>query len=341
MTWSVRAHFLDGTSTRGVDVTVTLGPGQRLRIEGPGVEREVAADEVRIDNRLGDTVRALWLDDGAKCEVADNDAVDDLARRLGRGRAGRWRHRLESKLRYALIAAVGSLGLAAAGVVWGIPFTARQVAMQVPDDVAHQMGAGTLDVLDQGLLTPSELDEATQARLREGFAAQAAAYPGLPLRLVFRRLGHLPNAFALPDGTVIVTDELVALAAHDGEVLAVLAHEIGHVHHRHSLRMALESSSVALLVGLYLGDASQFASVLSALPTVYAQASFSREHEREADAFALSFMRETGQSPRDFSAMMRKLGDAGGRDRAGALAWLSSHPPTAERIARFDAAADP
>ncbi len=44
------------------------------------------------------------------------------------------------------------------------------------------------------------------------------------------------NAFALPGGIVIVTDQLMQLAEHDDEILAVLAHEIGHVKHRHVLR---------------------------------------------------------------------------------------------------------
>lgn len=46
------------------------------------------------------------------------------------------------------------------------------------------------------------------------------------------------NAFALPDGTLVVTDELVELAGdNDDEVLAVLAHELGHIHERHGLRL--------------------------------------------------------------------------------------------------------
>ena len=56
------------------------------------------------------------------------------------------------------------------------------------------------------------------------------------------------------DGTVLVTDELVELAKNDDEIISVLAHEIGHLQRRHALRMALESSAIAVLASAYLGD---------------------------------------------------------------------------------------
>ena len=61
------------------------------------------------------------------------------------------------------------------------------------------------------------------------------------------------NAFALPDGTIVVTDALVHLAENDEELLAVLAHEIGHVVHHHALRSVMQNSAVALLLAFALG----------------------------------------------------------------------------------------
>jgi Zn-dependent protease with chaperone function len=140
----------------------------------------------------------------------------------------------------------------------------------------------------------------------------------------------------LPDGTVIATDELVGLAKDDQEVLAVLAHEIGHVHHRHSLRMALESSTVVLLVSTYLGDVTQLTTLSASLPGVYAQARYSREHETEADTFALRHLDRSGISHRRFADILRALQTAAGPDPDRGLQYLASHPPTSERIRRFE-----
>ncbi len=65
--------------------------------------------------------------------------------------------------------------------------------------------------------------------------------------LNFREGGAIgPNAFALPSGTIILTDELVDIAGDDNDmVLAVLAHEIGHVDKKHSLRQIYRAAGTA------------------------------------------------------------------------------------------------
>jgi Zn-dependent protease with chaperone function len=161
-------------------------------------------------------------------------------------------------------------------------------------------------------------------------------YPALPLTLTFRR-ANMANAFALPDGTVVVTDELVALAKIDNEILSVLAHEIGHVHRRHALRMALESSTAVLLASAYLGDVSQLTTLSVALPTVYTQAHYSRTHETEADTFALETLKACAIPPENFAHILRALQKASGAEFEHGLQYLSSHPPTPERIRRFEA----
>ena len=72
------------------------------------------------------------------------------------------------------------------------------------------------------------------------------------------------NAFALPSGIVVLTDELEALAQHDDELSAVFAHEIGHVVHRHSMRMVIQHSASALLMLGLLGDVNSATSVVAA-----------------------------------------------------------------------------
>ena len=205
-------------------------------------------------------------------------------------------NRLESHWRAVFACLALMVGMVLASFQWGVPWLASRAASAVPDGLAYDLGRGTLQLLDQLHFKPSELPEAHKAKLQQDFARLAADYPSLPLTLHFRHAG-LPNVFALPDGTVVATDELVHMADNTEEVLAVLAHEIGHVHHRHALRMALESSVMALLLMSYFGDVTQVSSLLSRLPTVYAQAHFSRTHEYEADSFALEYLHKTSIAP--------------------------------------------
>lgn len=332
---SFSATYYDGRSTRQHAVVVRATAGQPVRLEGLEPPLEVALTDVRISPRLGNTPRALGLPGGAQCETLDNDAVDALARLAGRGAGSTLVHHLESRWRWALAALAAVAIFVAVGFKWGIPLAARHVAMNLPDELVYDLGRSTLGVLDRTLFSPSQLPEARRAELRSTFDRAARQYPELPLVLQFRHAGF-PNAFALPNGTVVVTDELVELAENDDQILSVLAHEIGHVHHRHGLRMALESSSVALVASVTLGDASHFAALFSALPTLYANAHYSRTRETEADTFALQFLDRNGIARHHFADILTLLQrDLGGEEHEGAFTHLASHPAMAERVRRF------
>ncbi len=146
-----------------------------------------------------------------------------------------------------------------------------------------------------------------------------------------KRLGA--NALALPSGEVVVTDQLVELAKNDDEIVAVLAHEIGHLRQRHGLRRLLQDSATVLLVAAVTGDLSSIASLATALPAILLQAKYSRDFEREADDFALDYMKRHDISPEAFGAILLRM-----ERRRGAAAdvpdYLSTHPATRERAER-------
>ena len=332
---SFYATYYDGLTSERVSVELTLDEAGTLHVAGlvAPVAHPLAA--VRIGPRLGSTTRSLVFPDGAKCECDDHAALEALESAAGRGGLSRFVYQLESRWRYAVGAVVLLSCVGLAGSKWGIPWLARRIADAVPPRMAYDLGRGTLGIFDQTVLKPSVLGDARKQELTTEFGAMAQHYPSLPLHLTFRR-GIGPNAFALPDGTVVVTDELVELARNDDEVLAVLAHEIGHVHHRHSLRMALESSTVVLLISTYLGDVTQLTTLSTGLPSVYAQARYSREHETEADTFALHYLDQCSIPHQHFADILRALQKATGGDPQSSMQYLSSHPPTSERIHRFE-----
>ncbi len=329
------ATYYDGQTSEPRAVQVHVEDGRTVRLLGEGLDLRFAREQLRIAPRLGGTLRSIRLPEEQKLETADNDAADALARLGGEGTGSAWLHRMEGSWPVVCGALVGVLLFCGAGIVWGIPFGARLVAARVPDELAHRVGQDTLKFLDQMLFEPSKASADERARVEGCLARLSTFHSDLPLRIELREMGSA-NAFALPDGTLVVTDELLDLAEDDDELAAVLAHEIGHVRHRHGLRMVLESSSLAVVLSLYLGDVSQITGILAALPVMYSQAGYSRAHESEADAFALSLMRRAGIAPRHFATILRKLEEAAGTSDAGVRQYLSSHPRTDERLAAFE-----
>ena len=127
------------------------------------------------------------------------------------------------------------------------------------------------------------------------------------------------------------TDELVDLAKDDREaIIGVLAHEIGHVEHDHTLRRLYQAAGVTALVMLVAGDIGQAAEDLLVQGTALLTLSYSREQESDADRYSVNLMHASGRDPmaivRFLELLRDKLGDRSDSD------FFSTHPATVERI---------
>lgn len=140
---------------------------------------------------------------------------------------------------------------------------------------------------------------------------------------------EVENAFALANGTVVLTDDLVHLAAQPSELQGVLLHELGHVAHNDVMTHVVRSVFFTILVNLMVGDVSGSVDLIVAASTFGVSMSYSRQAEQQADLFACHYLKE---SPEDAKAMLSffdKLFEKG--DQASLIAWLKSHPEESER----------
>jgi len=320
------AHFFDGRSTRIQVVQLSLVAND-LVIVGNGIDLRIPFRNLVIDERLGRAARKIHLGDGAFCEVADLAGLDTLLAAAGH-RDGRV-DRLQRRMSVAVLAALICVGLAAAAYQWGLPWLAAVGAQTLPPAVSRTLTNQTLKVLDGKMLLPSKLPEDRQAAITTRFHALRLPEGGTPRStLLFRNSPQLgANAFTLPDGTIVLLDGLVTLVGDDDQILAVLAHELGHAHGRHGVQMLLQSSAIAAFWSFYVGDISQ---LLAAAPTTLLQAKYSREFEQAADDYGADLLEANGMRPALLADALTKLEAEHGKNSEAA--YLASHPPTEERI---------
>jgi predicted Zn-dependent protease len=204
-------------------------------------------------------------------------------------------------------------------------------ANTLPPQADKLIGAQTLQILDKSVFDGSRLDEQRQASLQNLFARMTGSIvDGHDYSLALRHSEAMgPNAFALPAGIVVMTDELVAMADNDEQIMAVLAHEIGHVRGRHALRQMIQGAGVSALALVILGDVSSITALASAAP-VLVQAKQSRDFEREADAFARSWLDKQGIAQNRFDEILCRITQAA-KSGGDNLTFLSTHPATNER----------
>jgi Zn-dependent protease with chaperone function len=336
------ATYYDGRTSQRQRAELSLGGQDDLLVSTDSGCISYPLGHVQPSPRLARLPRTLRLPDGGHLELADDPLLDRWfpRRSLIEALADRLERHWPSAAAAGLLLVVG-LTL----FFWqGLPRIADSVARQIPPAAERAIADEVMRLVDRTMLDASTLPDAVQARLQAAFADLTADLPrAADYRLEFRHGGKTlgANAFALPGGLVVVTDQLVQLMADDALVVAVLAHEAGHHEHRHGLRAALQNSAIVLLVGFVTGDVTGFGSLAVSIPVLLLENGYTRDFEREADAFAVDLLRHKGLQPTDFAAALRKLQSLSpfAQEEDGVTGYLATHPATAERIDAAERAA--
>lgn len=332
----LEGKFYDGETPVPRSVTFSLG-GSEAFLAGEEVSRNYSLEALSVSPRVGGADRFVILPDGGQCQVADHEVLDGLTQEVVSEGPVAW---LEERYSVAVACVAAVALMLFLGYVYGLPAAAKSLTSRIPMEKEEMLGRNALDWLDRNeWFKESGLSRDRQESISQRFGA---LHEGLALSpyttLEFRGGGFLgPNAFALPGGTIVITDEMVNLAERDEEILAVLAHEIGHVEERHALRQLLQSSGIALLAATVTSDAATVGTSAAGLPAVLAQTKYSRGFEWAADEYAFDILESNGISSAAFADIMERLDRLS--DTEEGLPFLSTHPVTAERVGRAREAA--
>lgn len=353
----IDAIYYDGNTSRRYPVTLYIQK-RVLAMRGEGVRRTARLSQMEVSERLENAPRILRFSDGAFIEASDQRKLDRMLKenRFTDPRVVRWQNNWPLSLLALVTLVTALLSL----YQWGVPLAADQVAQRLPASWSKEMGEQSLAMIDQRFMRPSTLPVAEQERLRARFASlQQPDGVKTPYQLLFRSSRMGPNAFALPHGVIIMTDEMVRETANDDAVIGILAHELGHVRRKHAARHVLQGIGVGLVLNLWVGDVS---SALVAAPMLLLNQKHSRDFEREADQYAIDMMLANGVPLEPLAARFDQMGErrpasrraeqqAAQDDpdeeadedemegRAAPPDYLSSHPSDRERSLRLRDAA--
>ena len=331
------AKFYDGIKPIPVAATLMLS-GPMAHVVGYTVARQYAVDRLRVSPRVSRSDRFVTLPDGAQLQCADSALLDRLPQEGTAEGLVAW---LEQRWWVALTCLTVMISGILSGYFIGLPIAAEKISARVPLEYERGIGEKALAWLDEKqIFQPSGLDPEVRQTVERDFTQ---LHRGLPFnayyRLEFRRSPAIgPNAFALPGGVIVITDEMILLTESSDEVQAVLAHEIGHVELRHALRSVLQNSAVAALTAALANDASSLSLAVSSLPAILAQTKYSRQFESDADDYAFRLLKQHDLSPVLFASVMERLSEKTHGKEQG-WSFVSTHPVTSERIARARQAA--
>ncbi|MFN2406781.1 MAG: M48 family metalloprotease [Pyrinomonadaceae bacterium] len=257
-------------------------------------------------------------------------------------------------------------------LVGSLPISARAVSVATPPRSAAVAQAKTVDQDGASTQTTTEkfvfskVDEELLSEIKlldERFEKQGAVYhdPGLDTYLTrvgtavageqklenvewkFRALRDpVPNALALPNGSIYINTGLLALLEDENQLAAVLAHEVTHVTHRHtylrnrSMRKKVLAMNILNTIGTLnpisgpAGLAIDLIAAISPLMLALSVFGYSREQEKEADLEGLKYATAAGfvpeGMPNSFRAMQKDL------EGEQLNTFYADHPKLQERV---------
>ncbi|MDH3974135.1 MAG: M48 family metalloprotease [Deltaproteobacteria bacterium] len=147
------------------------------------------------------------------------------------------------------------------------------------------------------------------------------------------------NAFAVPGGYIFVYDGLIKNLNSIEGLAGVLAHEIAHVERNHHFKDArkVALADIATIAGIILGGLAggsqpEASIAIAEASNISYKLKLSREHEEDADLFALRYLRKSRYHPSGLSDFFKKLSHQERLYSTDVIpTYLSTHPGVIER----------
>ncbi len=330
---NISATLFRARSSRACSVSLSFSQNNCL-IETENYTETIPIVDIRFRPGIGSSPHELSLPDGGLLSVPSKVELSPYWPRIAGDSLLTRFERSPIAWLFALVFIPFSLYVLINHV---IPTAAKAVTPYVPQVMKAHIDNQALFVLDNSFLEPSLLTDEQKRSVNAIWSStiKTVEQGESEFQLLFRQAGNFgANAFALPGGTVVVTDELVTLLSENPDALkGVFFHEIGHVKHQHSLQLISESAGTTLLLTYLFGDLEGAADLFVGSALTVIQNQFSQAFESEADSYAKYKLEQQGISATALAdALLLIVGEQEASNSNKLSQYFSSHPSIKQRV---------
>ncbi|MBV8253492.1 MAG: M48 family metallopeptidase [Chitinophaga sp.] len=203
-----------------------------------------------------------------------------------------------------------------------LPWWADIAAEKLPHSIDKQLGEMARSNMNEPVDTAA-------SRLLTAFAAQMQwdTEDTLTFTVVSK---DIKNAYALPDGYIVVYTGLLKKLKTPEQLAALLSHEVAHVSCRHSVRTLCRNMSSMLIVNLLFSGGGTAVNQLYANAASLNNLRYSRQNEAEADIVGLATLRHNHVNQEGMLSLMQTLQKLDPQNQN--LEFISTHPLTDSRV---------
>jgi len=319
--------YFDGISSRPQEVELQLDEiNAELRFSNSANEVNHWAVGVISLEHTGDTLEIRCIGHSLEhIKVNDDNFVREFMAYLqSKGQITWYQRLIQMGIKAHLSFAIVVLAIIVAGYLLVIPWVAEKAVMIVPRKFDISMG----DKFYQQYLKTNSIDSARTKALNL-FADQLNLKNTHPIHFTVIRSSAI-NAFALPDGNIIVFTGIIDGMKDYEELAGLICHEVSHVNNRHSMKMLCRSLSGYLFISVVGSDVNGIKAIIGDNINNFQTLSYSRHFERQADEQGTDLMMLNGINPLGMIHLFTRLKSS---EKGFVPAFISTHPITADRIA--------
>jgi predicted Zn-dependent protease len=320
------ASFFDGKTSMPLEIGLTLDDRYHfLTIEtnqGETITWDVRA--VTFE-KMGDSLNISFGKDPVLMVKTSDEAFISafIAYMKLHGHIGWYQRFIDLGFKVHLVIALLILAFIITGYFFILPGIAERAAVLIPESYDNYMGSMFIDEFKKH----NDIDS-TKTQLLNDYAERLDLQNRKPLKFTVVESSTV-NAFALPDGNIIVFTGLIDIMKSQEELAALISHEVVHVNSRHSMKMMCRNLAGYLFISVVLTDVNGIMAVIGDNVHSLQSLSYSRHFEREADTKGVDLMVLNQIDPKGMVTLFEGL-----QSKAELLLpeFLSSHPITKERI---------
>ena len=211
-------------------------------------------------------------------------------------------------------------------------------ALSISDEQIVQLSQQAVKQYD----SQNQVDSGVYHNRLKKLLSKVTEVEGIPVNFKVYKSNEI-NAFACGDGSIRVYSGLMDIM-DDGELMAVIGHELGHVVHkdtRNAMRKAYLTAAARDVVNAAGSIGALSKTQLGDLAEAYVSSQFSQKQEFAADDYGFQFSTGLGFSKYSMATSLEKLVKISGSSKATLVQKMfSSHPDSETRAARIREKAD-
>lgn len=212
-------------------------------------------------------------------------------------------------------------------VEWVTLFRVEQISRKAE----HQLGELLLDVFQQD---SREITDRTALQVVDSVVDRICKANSIDRSLIKLHLlvKEDINAFALPDGHLVVYSGLIADAKNPEELAGVLAHELAHIQLKHITQKLIKEIGITAIAALTTGSGN--GAVIRDLARTISATAFDRALESEADSVGVAYLQNARIDPAPLANFLMRMAEKQ-QELLEYFTWVSTHPDSKQRAEKI------